>query len=94
MGYQSQGLRSRKLDNRRPLPVYHACELEDAAEVTPVGRNMTQVSTGVEKEEEAVKSSLALVFWVFGGGLERESGARSGRDSSLFLTIVFAMFFQ
>ena len=46
--------RSRKLDYKRPLPLYHAQELpdldDDAHRAVPI------VATGVEKEEEEVCS--------------------------------------
>ncbi|KAJ3090155.1 Enhancer of polycomb-like protein 1 [Quaeritorhiza haematococci] len=46
------GLRSRKVDNKRPLPVLRASEVPDLDETASINRTVHAVATGVEKEEE------------------------------------------
>ncbi|KAH6582002.1 hypothetical protein BASA61_008749 [Batrachochytrium salamandrivorans] len=46
------GLRSRKVDARRPLSIYHFHEAPDLDESSNLNRTIPQVATGVEKEEE------------------------------------------
>ncbi len=50
----SSGLRSRKLDPKRPISVYHASDLLDLDDALALSRTGPNVSTGVEKEEEEV----------------------------------------
>ncbi|EGF81202.1 hypothetical protein BATDEDRAFT_34799 [Batrachochytrium dendrobatidis JAM81] len=45
-------LRSRKVDARRPLSIYHFHEAPDLDESSALNRTIPQVATGVEKEEE------------------------------------------
>ncbi|KAJ3363312.1 Enhancer of polycomb-like protein 1 [Allomyces arbusculus] len=44
--------RSRKLDPRRSLPVFRASQLKDLNDATALARTLTEVATGVDKEEE------------------------------------------
>lgn len=46
--------RARNPDANRPTAVYYADELPDLAECTPISRAVTQMPTGMEKEEELV----------------------------------------
>ncbi|KNE55516.1 hypothetical protein AMAG_01404 [Allomyces macrogynus ATCC 38327] len=52
MTRDSTKFRSRKIDPRRSLPVYRASQLKDLDDVTALTRMLTEVATGVEKEEE------------------------------------------
>ncbi|KNE60187.1 hypothetical protein AMAG_18482 [Allomyces macrogynus ATCC 38327] len=52
MTRDSTKFRSRKLDPRRSLPVYRASQLKDLDDATTLARTLTEVATGVEKEEE------------------------------------------
>ncbi|KAJ3361013.1 Enhancer of polycomb-like protein 1 [Allomyces javanicus] len=44
--------RTRKLDARRTLPILRASQLKDLNDATTLTRTLTEVATGVEKEEE------------------------------------------
>ncbi|KAJ3024110.1 Enhancer of polycomb-like protein 1 [Thoreauomyces humboldtii] len=46
------GLRSRKIDAKRPIPVYRYHEVPDLDQSASLNRAILQVATGVEKEEE------------------------------------------
>ncbi|RKO90477.1 enhancer of polycomb-like-domain-containing protein [Blyttiomyces helicus] len=48
----SSGLRSRKVDYKRLLPVYRFSEVTDIDETSAVNRTIPLLATGVEKEEE------------------------------------------
>jgi hypothetical protein len=48
------GLRSRKVDPKRPMSVVRFDQVDDLDESLMVHRAMTHISTGVEKEEEEV----------------------------------------
>nr|KAJ3421685.1 Enhancer of polycomb-like protein 1 [Polyrhizophydium stewartii] len=52
-GATGSGLRSRKIDNKKSLPIYHYHQALDLDETTAsLNRTIPQVATGVEKEEE------------------------------------------
>ena len=67
MVYQpAAGLRSRKVDMKKHLPVYHLSELPDLDEVSAsLPTAQTTVSTGVEKEEEAVLINYIISLFYF-----------------------------
>ena len=48
------GLRSKKIDPKRPMTVLRFDQVEDLEELSEINRTLTKVSTGVEKEEEEV----------------------------------------
>jgi hypothetical protein len=50
----SSGLRSRKVDPKRPMSVLRFDQVDDLDESLMVHRAIPQISTGVEKEEEEV----------------------------------------
>ncbi|KNE54955.1 hypothetical protein AMAG_00895 [Allomyces macrogynus ATCC 38327] len=52
MARESTKFRTRKLDARRALPVLRASQLKDLNDATTLTRTLTEVATGVEKEEE------------------------------------------
>ncbi|KNE56609.1 hypothetical protein AMAG_02399 [Allomyces macrogynus ATCC 38327] len=52
MARESTKFRTRKLDARRTLPVLRASQLKDLNDATTLTRTLTEVATGVEKEEE------------------------------------------
>ena len=47
--------RSKKLDNKKPLTIHKSSTLADLDELNSLQRNLVQVETGVEKEEEEVR---------------------------------------
>lgn len=51
------GLRSRKVDHKKPLAVYRQTDLADLEDATNITRTLHNISTGVEKEEEEVSRS-------------------------------------
>ncbi|KAJ3288060.1 Enhancer of polycomb-like protein 1, partial [Borealophlyctis nickersoniae] len=51
-GAGNSGLRSRKVDLKKALPVYRYTEVIDLDETSAINRAIPQVATGVEKEEE------------------------------------------
>ncbi|KAJ1926731.1 Enhancer of polycomb-like protein 1 [Tieghemiomyces parasiticus] len=53
--------RSRKIDFKRPLPVYRASELPDLEDATALQRTAPLVETGVEKEEEEEHHLQAVI---------------------------------
>lgn len=54
--------RARNPDANRPTSVYYADELHDLSECAPISRAVTQMPTGMEKEEE-----LVMLFVFFSG---------------------------
>eukprot|EP00842_Homolaphlyctis_polyrhiza_P005502 jgi/Hompol1/5953/HPOL_001836-RA len=48
----NSGLRSRKVDNRKPMPIIRYDQVSDLDESSALNRAIPQVATGVEKEEE------------------------------------------
>ncbi|KAI9202210.1 enhancer of polycomb-like-domain-containing protein [Polychytrium aggregatum] len=48
----SKSMRSRKVDPKKPLPVFRASELQDLDVASLAAANVAAVATGVEKEEE------------------------------------------
>jgi enhancer of polycomb-like protein len=51
---KAKSFRSRKVDAKRPLPVYRASEIPDLDEGLNAQRAVPIIETGVEKEEETV----------------------------------------
>lgn len=47
-------MRARPVDNSKPLLVVLASDVADIHEATSVQRNLPQIATGMEKEEEEV----------------------------------------
>ncbi|KAI9596053.1 enhancer of polycomb-like-domain-containing protein [Syncephalis fuscata] len=52
MNNKAKSFRSRKVDAKRPLPVYRASEIPDLDENLSAQRSVPLIDTGVEKEEE------------------------------------------
>jgi hypothetical protein len=48
-------LRSRKVDWKKPLPVFRWSECLDLDETASINRSIPAIATGVEKEEEEVR---------------------------------------
>ena len=55
--------RARALDATKPLPIYYGDELPDLPDFTPVSRQVPQMPTGMEKEEELVRAPF--VYFLF-----------------------------
>ncbi|KAJ3034895.1 Enhancer of polycomb-like protein 1 [Rhizophlyctis rosea] len=51
-GPTNSGLRSRKVDHKKSLPVYRYHEVPDFDETSSINRAIPTIATGVEKEEE------------------------------------------
>ena len=60
--------RARALDASKPLPVYHAEDLPDLSEYNIINRAVPEMPTGMEKEEETVRSPLRNQKIQDGGG--------------------------
>ncbi|KAK9768620.1 Enhancer of polycomb-like protein 1 [Basidiobolus ranarum] len=69
--------RSRKIDDKRPLPVYRASEIPDFDEVANTQRSVPQVETGVEKEEEEEHHLQAAI--------SASQAARTGDAAPLYI---------
>ena len=52
----SKLFRARQLDANKSLPVFRAEELPDLSEFTTINRQVPQMPTGMEKEEESVSN--------------------------------------
>ncbi|KAJ2015714.1 hypothetical protein GGI06_003246 [Coemansia sp. S85] len=52
----AQRFRARKVDLKRPLPVFRAADLDDLEDDD--NRHVDAIETGVEKDEEAVSMTL------------------------------------
>lgn len=59
------GLRSRKIDHKKPLAVYRHYDIPDLDENAAINKIASVVATGVEKEEEDVYlSGMSLTLFV------------------------------
>ena len=50
--------RARALDATKPMPVFRADEIPDLPDFATINRSVPQMPTGMEKEEETVRSHL------------------------------------
>lgn len=55
----AQRFRARKVDLKRPLPVFRAADLEDLEDDD--NRHVDAIETGVEKDEEAVSNPIGPI---------------------------------
>lgn len=53
--------RARALDAAKPLPVHRCEDLPDLHEYASINRAVPQMPTGMEKEEESVRSCVSRV---------------------------------
>lgn len=60
--------RARALDAAKPLPVYRHRDLPDLSDCVSISRAVPQMPTGMEKEEELVRSEFGLRVCVAGAG--------------------------
>ena len=54
--------RARALDSTKPLTLYYSEELPDLAEYVAINRQVPQMPTGMEKEEESVSLIIEPSF--------------------------------
>ncbi len=54
--------RARALDASKPMPVYATEELPDLPDFSAINRAVTQMPTGMEKEEESVRWLRIEIF--------------------------------
>lgn len=54
--------RARALDAAKPLPVYRSRDLQDLTDCLSVCRTVPQMPTGMDKEEELVRTHLSQFF--------------------------------
>lgn len=52
--------RARTLDPSKPMPIYFADELPDIQEYSAINRAVPQMPSGMEKEEESVRSEATF----------------------------------
>ena len=57
----SKLFRARQLDANKSLPVFRAEELPDLSEFTTINRQVPQMPTGMEKEEESVSNFAKII---------------------------------
>ena len=50
--------RARAIDANKPMTVYYTTDLPDGDECAPIARAVTQMPTGMEKDEEMVSWNL------------------------------------
>ncbi len=62
--------RARALDAAKPLPVYRNRDVPDLTDCVSINRAVPQMPTGMEKEEELVRTCFNLKY-VSGGALAR-----------------------
>lgn len=98
--------RARALDAAKPLPVYRNRDLPDLTDCVSINRAVPQMPTGMEKEEELVRTCFNLKC-VSGGALPRCYGGihdvltygsvrtlclRSGPDTLIYAVYVVSTY--